>query len=82
MTEAELDVAHFKYEKPNNVYFYRPEDFEKADQYPEGMVIVHETSMDVGLRFPLHSIISHLLAAWCLVPAQITPNGWSYILAP
>lgn len=29
---------------------------------------------------PLHSTTSHLLADWDLAPAQLTPNGWSYVL--
>lgn len=65
---------------PNDVYFYQPEDFERTDQSPEGMVVVYEASMDIGLHFPLHPAISHLLAEWRLAPAQIMPNGWSYIL--
>lgn len=63
MTEAELDVAHFIYEISNDVYFHRPNDFEKVDQTPEGMIDVHEALMDTGLRFPLHPVISYILVA-------------------
>lgn len=67
MTEVELDVAHFKYETPNDVYFYQSGDFERADQPPEGMVPVREASMDVVLHFP------------CI---QLSPISWSFGLLP
>lgn len=75
MTVAELDVAHFVFEMPNDVYFYRLDDFERAYQPPEGMIVVHEALMNVDLHFPLHPAISHLLATWAIAPAQITLNG-------
>lgn len=81
MMEADLDITHRKYETPNDIFFYRPERFEWANQPPEGMVAIHEAVMDAGLRFPLHPTIFHLLAAWNLTPTQIAPNRWSYPLA-
>lgn len=55
MIEAELDAAYFSYETQNDDYFYRPKDFDRADQSLVGMFVVHEASMDAGLCFPLHS---------------------------
>lgn len=69
MTEVELDVAHFVYEMPHDIHFYRSDDSESADQPPKVMIVVHEASMDSSLHFPLHPTISHLLATWCFVPA-------------
>lgn len=63
MTMAELDAAHYKYQMPNDVYFYKPDDFLRADHPPVGMITVHEALMDVGLLFPPHPAISHLLVS-------------------
>lgn len=78
VTEAKLEATQFEYQVPNDVYFYIPDDFKKADQPPTDMIAIHQGAMDAGLRFPLHPAILHLLVAWDL--AQLTPNEWSYIL--
>lgn len=69
VTEAELEVTHFIYETPNDVYFYKTDDFERTYQSLEGMIVVHEATMDAGLRFPLYPAISHLLTVRVIAPA-------------
>lgn len=60
MTKAELDATRHKYQMPNDVYFYMPDDFERVDWPLMGMIAIHEGWMDVGLQFPLHPAILHL----------------------
>lgn len=41
MTGPELDATHLKYEKSGDVYFYRPNDFKRADEPSMGMIVIH-----------------------------------------
>lgn len=81
MIKAELEVAQFEYQVSNDIYFYILYALERADQPPTNMIAIHQGVMDVSLRFPLHSTISHLLVVCDLAPTQLTPNDWSYVLA-
>lgn len=56
-----LRLCH-KFKVPHNVHFYVPQDDERADQPPPRMIAINEYVLEVGLRFPLQSAISHLLA--------------------
>lgn len=45
------------------------------------MVAVNYHMMEVGLRFPLHHNVTHLLIVWGVAPLQIHPNGWMNLLS-
>lgn len=66
---------------PQDLHFYAPQNDERANQPPMGMIAINEPILEARLRFLLHPAISHLLVAWRQSVTQITPNGWSYILA-
>lgn len=62
------------------MYLWAPVKNELADQLPTRYTAVHLDSLEVGLRFPLHSAISQQLIEWNITIGQIHPNGWAIIL--
>lgn len=43
---------------------------------PVGCVSVYHQSLQMGLQFPLHAFIKHLLNAYQLALANLLPNSW------
>ncbi|RZS08531.1 hypothetical protein BHM03_00039578 [Ensete ventricosum] len=37
-------------------------------------------ALEVGLRFPLHSLIEECLRWWRISPSQVAPNSWRYLV--
>lgn len=80
ITEAELYIWRGLFWMPSDVHFWVPGAKDHVDQPPEGYIAMIFDTIAVGVRFPLHPVISDLLNFWNLAPTQITPNGWSIIM--
>lgn len=57
-----------------------PKKGSKVTEVPPNCVPVYESSLDLGLRFPLHPFITTVLYGYELGIWQLTPNSWTNIL--
>ncbi|KAL6543840.1 hypothetical protein OROGR_010337 [Orobanche gracilis] len=80
VTLADIAGYRGRYHIPSDVHLYVPQNYERADQAPDGLVAVDELIMEAGFRFPLHYAVSYLLDSWNLAPLQLTSNAWLMIL--
>ena len=46
----------------------------------EGYVIVSESYLKFGVKFPLHSFFIEILQHFGLIVFQVTPNGWAHMI--
>lgn len=66
ISKAHIFRCRHRFKVPMDVHFYKPQEDERADQPPKGMIAVNEQVLEAGLKFPLHPAITHLLVAWNL----------------
>lgn len=76
-----LGQLYRAYETPKDVFFWVPAPDERADQPPEDCVAVNLDTMEAGLRFPLHPVITRLLIEWNITITQLMPNGWHIVMS-
>lgn len=61
VTQPKFDALRVEWRVPMDVHLHALDPTERANQPPDGMVGLNFDIMGVGLRFPLHPNISHLL---------------------
>ena len=57
-----------------------PYELERLHHPPDSYVIVSETYLKFGVRFPLHPFFVEVLEYFGLTVFQITPNGWAQMI--
>ncbi|KAL2474227.1 Uncharacterized protein Adt_34963 [Abeliophyllum distichum] len=81
ITTEELDDLRLSYDISSAVLVRAPGPEERADDPPEGFVAIYEPAMQQSLLLPMHPFFREVLKDWNLAPFQITPNGWSQMVA-
>ena len=63
-----------------NLKVVTPYELERLHHPSEGYVIVSESYLKFGVRFPLHSFFIEILRHFGLIVFQVTPNGWAHMI--
>ena len=57
-----------------------PYKLERPQHPPDCFVVVSDTYLKLGVRFPLHTFFVKVLKYFRLIVFQITPNGWAHMI--
>ncbi|KAL2532050.1 Uncharacterized protein Adt_05401 [Abeliophyllum distichum] len=81
LLRGELEDIQLSYNIPVSVILRAPVPEERADDPPEGFIVIYEPAMQQRLRLPMHHFFHEVLRDWNLAIYQITPNGWGQMVA-
>ncbi|RWW35405.1 hypothetical protein BHE74_00059668 [Ensete ventricosum] len=80
VTEGSLDVIRERYDIPAEYGLHVPQPGQCPHSSDAPGMCISVDALEVGLRFPLHSLIEECLRWWRISPSQVAPNSWRYLV--
>ncbi|RRT39184.1 hypothetical protein B296_00046801, partial [Ensete ventricosum] len=78
--EGSLVVIRERYSIPVEYGLYVPQPGQRPYSLDTPGMCISVDALEVGLRFPLHSLIEECLRWWRISPSQVAPNSWRYLV--
>ncbi|URD74217.1 Putative gypsy type transposon [Musa troglodytarum] len=81
LDERMVGILRRRYGIPEEFNLLAAEAGQRAfDPVPKGFALTAD-ALEAGLRLPLHPFIVSCISLWRILPSQITPNSWRYLVA-
>ena len=80
LVQSDVVCLMYRYDFPSYVKVRLPMSHERIDWNVPGYFSMYELPFHNGLRFPLPRLCHSILRHWGIVPSQLMPNSWSFLL--